>query len=124
MPDFEALAQDIQHQASCCVGAATREAWLFHKFFKTSVLVAKKTCELLERESLLPLGGHQKYLLWAPHFLKVYPKQSLGCLAVGASAGAINRKTHRKWVWAFINAVANLVDIAVSLLTMQGRCRL
>ena len=35
--------------------------------------------------------------------MKVYPKQSLGCSAVGASAGAVNPKTHRKWVWAFID---------------------
>jgi hypothetical protein len=35
-------------------------------------------------------------------------------LAVGASAGAVDPKTHRKWVWAFIDAVANLVDVVVS----------
>ncbi len=35
-------------------------------------------------------------------------------MAVGASAGALNPKTHHKWVWAFIVAVANLVDIVVS----------
>jgi hypothetical protein len=46
--------------------------------------------------------------------MKVYPKQSPGCSAVGASAGAVNPKTHRKWVWAFIDAVANLDDIVVS----------
>ncbi len=46
--------------------------------------------------------------------MKVYPKQSPGCSAVGASAGAVDPKTHRKWVWAFIDAVANLVDIVVS----------
>ncbi len=46
--------------------------------------------------------------------MKVYPKQSPGCLAVGKSAGAVDPKTHRKWVWAFIDAVANLVDIVVS----------
>ncbi len=44
--------------------------------------------------------------------MKVYPKQSPGCLAVGADA--VDPKTHRKWVWAFIDAIANLVDIVVS----------
>ncbi len=29
---------------------------------------------------------------------------SPGCSAVGASAGAVDPKTHRKWVWAFIDA--------------------
>ena len=46
--------------------------------------------------------------------MKVYPKQSSGCLAVGTSAGAVDPKTHRKWVWAFIDAIAELVDVVVS----------
>jgi hypothetical protein len=46
--------------------------------------------------------------------MKVYPKQSPGCSAVGASTGAVDPKTHRKWVWVFIDAVANLVDMVVS----------
>ena len=46
--------------------------------------------------------------------MKVYPKQSLGCLAVGTSSGAVDPKTHHKWVWAFIDAVTNLVDVVVS----------
>jgi hypothetical protein len=43
--------------------------------------------------------------------MKVYPKQSPGCLAVGTSAGAVDPKTDRKWVWVFIDAVANLDDV-------------
>ena len=54
------------------------------------------------------------FLLWALHFMKVYSKQSPGCSAVGVSAGAVDPKTHRKWVWAFINAVANLVNVVVN----------
>jgi hypothetical protein len=45
--------------------------------------------------------------------MKEYPKQSPGCSAVGTSAGAVSPKTNRKWVWAFIDAVANLVDVVV-----------
>jgi hypothetical protein len=42
--------------------------------------------------------------------MKVHPMQSLGCLT-----GAVDPKTHHKcWVWAFIDAVANLVDVVVS----------
>jgi hypothetical protein len=42
--------------------------------------------------------------------MKVHPMQSPGCLT-----GAVDPKTHRKcWVWAFIDAVANLVDVVVS----------
>jgi hypothetical protein len=93
---------------------ATTEARHFHEFFGTSVLIVEKTWELLKRDSLLPVGGRPKHLLWALHFMKVYPKQSPGCSAVGASTGAVDPKTHRKWVWAFIDAVANLVDTVVS----------
>ena len=82
-----------------------------------------KNWALLERDSLFPEGGRPKHLLWAFHFMKVYPKQSPGCSAVGASAGAVDPKTHRKWVWAFIYAVANLVDVVVSKITVWGPVR-
>jgi hypothetical protein len=81
-----------------------------------SVKVVKILWDLLIRDNLRPKKSHSKHLLWALHFLKVYPKQSLGCLAVGTSASAVDPKTHRKWVWPFINTIANLVDIVVSLL--------
>ncbi len=48
------------------------------------------------------------------YFMKVYPKKGPGCWVVCASAGAVNSKTHRKWVWAFIKAIAKLVDVVVS----------
>ena len=55
--------------------------------------------------------------------MKVYPKQSPGFSAVGASAGAVDPKTHRKWVWAFIDAVPNLDDVVVSKITVWGPVR-
>jgi hypothetical protein len=76
------------------------------------VLVFKKVWELLERDSLLPEGGRR------PSFYEGVPKQSPGCSAVGASAGDVNPKTHRKWVWAFIDAIANLDDVVVSNLSV------
>jgi hypothetical protein len=119
MPDFEALARDIQNRVSHRVDVATTETRHFCEFFGSSVLVVEKVWELLERDSLLPEGCRQKHLLWAHHFMKVYPKQSPGCSAVGASAGAVDPKTHRKWVWAFIDVVANLVDVVVSNLSVR-----
>jgi hypothetical protein len=56
--------------------------------------------------------------------MKVYPKQGPGCSVVGASAGTVDPKTHRKWVWAFINAIANLVDVVVNKMAMLGWCGL
>jgi hypothetical protein len=43
MPDFEALARDIQNRASCRGGAATTETRHFREFFGTSVLVVGGT---------------------------------------------------------------------------------
>jgi hypothetical protein len=37
-------------------------------------------------------------------------------LVVGASAGTVDQKIHRKWVWAYIEAMAELVNMAESLL--------
>jgi hypothetical protein len=39
-----------------------------------------------------------------------------GCSVVGTSAGAVDLKTHCKWVWAYVEAIAKLVDMVVSLL--------
>jgi hypothetical protein len=35
---------------------------------------------------------------------------------VGASHGAVDLKIHRKWVWAFIEAISELLDLVVSFL--------
>jgi len=78
MPDFKALARDIQNRASRHVGAATMETRHFREFFGTSVLVVKKTWEFLERDSLLPEGGHPKHLLWALHFYEGIPQAEPG----------------------------------------------
>jgi hypothetical protein len=95
-----------------------KEARLFHEFFGISVRVVKILWELVVQDKLRPRGGHPEHLLWALYFIKVYPKQGPGCSVVGASAGAIDPKTHRKWVWAYIEAIAVLVDVVVSLLAM------
>jgi hypothetical protein len=118
MPDFEALARDIQNRVSCCVGAARMETRHFREFFGTSVLIVERVWASLDRDFLLPEDGCPKHLLRAIHFMKGYPKQSPGCSAVGASAGAVDLKTHRKWVYAFINAAANLIDVVVSKITL------
>ncbi len=43
MPDFKALARDIQNQASHHVGVVTMGTRHFREFFGTSVLIIKKT---------------------------------------------------------------------------------
>jgi hypothetical protein len=58
------------------------------------MLVTEKIWELLKRDSLLPKKSHPKHLLWTQYFLKVHSKQRPGCLAIAASSGTINPKTH------------------------------
>ena len=94
------------------------EAQHFCKFFGTSVRVLEILWKLVVCNKLQPRGGCPEHLLWMLYFLKKYPKQGPGCLVVGASASTVNPKTHRKWVWAYIEAIAKLVDVVVSLLPM------
>jgi hypothetical protein len=116
LPDFKALARDIQNRGARRIGTDLMEARHFREFFGTSVVVVEKVWELLERDSLLPEGSDPKHLLWALHFMKVYPKQGPGCAVAGAFHGAIDPKTHHKWVWAFMYAIAELLDVVVSTL--------
>jgi hypothetical protein len=34
------------------------------------------------------------------------------------SAGTVDLKTHCKWVWAYVEAIAELMDLVMSLLAM------
>jgi hypothetical protein len=115
IPDFRGIARCLMNCPSrrdgCWSSTVTR---LFREFFGTSERVVELVWELVVRDELRPRCGRPKHLLWALHFLKVYPKQGPGCVFVGASYGAVDTKTHRKCVWAFIDAIAELVDVVVS----------
>ncbi len=62
------------------------------------------------------LRTEPKHLLWTLYFLKVYPREGPGCAAVGGSRGAVDPKTMRKWVWLFLERIAELADEVVSSL--------
>ena len=113
--DFMSDARDIMNKSPRPNAAASTEIRAFRETFGTSLPIVSMVWSMLWEEDVLPEGGHPKHLLWALHFLKVYPLQAPGCAAVGASGGAVGPKTHRKWVWAFIDAIAELVDEVVSL---------
>jgi hypothetical protein len=116
LPDFPVIARDIQNRAKCCAGSGSTEARLFREFFEMSVRVVELLWKLIVQGNHLPDNGRPEHLMWCLHFLKVYPKQGLGCAAVGGSKrGAINPRTHQKWVWKFIEAVAKLVDIVARI---------
>jgi hypothetical protein len=116
LQNFVDIARNIQNQASCCVGSELKEARLLREFFGTSIRIVNILLKLVLWDKLRPMGGCPEHLLWALYFMKVYPKQGPGCLVVGASAGAVDPKTHRKWVWVYVKAIAELVDVVVSLL--------
>ena len=103
-PDFMPITRDIMNKVPWCPdAAASTEICAFRETFGTSLLVVSKVWSMLLEEDVLPEGGRPKHLLWALHFLKVYPLQAPGCAAVGESGGAVDPKTHHKWVWAFID---------------------
>ncbi len=92
MPDARQIMRRFPRRAD--VDAAPTEYCAFCETFGTSLLVVEKVWCLLVQESVLPHKGLPKHLLWAIHFLKVYPLQGPGCATVGDSGGAIDPKTH------------------------------
>jgi hypothetical protein len=73
---------------------------------------------MLGKDGLRPKKSKPRHLLWTLYFLKVYPREAPGCSAVGGSKGAIDPKTFRKWVWLFIERIAELADEVVSIFDM------
>jgi hypothetical protein len=108
-------ARGIQNRMSHCIGMAGMEDHHLCIFFGTNMSIVSTVWDMLVANGLRPKKSRPKHLLWAIYFLKNYPKQSLGCLVVSASTGAANPKTMRKWVWQFIENIADLADKVVSL---------
>jgi hypothetical protein len=123
LPDFPAIAREIQNRAKHRVGSGSTEAPLFREFFGTSVRIVEILWNLIIQGDHLPDNRHPKHLMWCLHFLKVYPKQGPGCATVGESErDAVNPRTHRKWVWKFIEAVAELVKIVARIFVFFSYC--
>ncbi len=121
--DFMPDARDIMNKSPRPDAAASTEIRAFRETFGISLPIVSMVWSMLWEEGVVPEGGRPKHLLWALHFLKVYPLQAPGCAAVGGSASAVDAKTHKKWVWAFIDAFAELVDEVVSKITVWGPVR-
>jgi hypothetical protein len=107
--------QDIMNWFPCLNAAPSTKTYAFHETFGTSPHLVESLWFLINQEDLQPVSSCPKHLLWALHFMKVYPKQALGCAAVGMSGGVIDLKTHQKWIWAYVKVVPKLVDKVVSL---------
>ena len=112
--DFLLAGKDIQNKAGRPIGSAGTEDRHFREFFGAGPFVVSQLWNLLARHDLIPPEGELWHLLWTLHFLKAYPKQATVCSTVGGSAGAIDPKTLRKYMWPLIRAVADLEPDVVS----------
>jgi hypothetical protein len=111
-------ARDIQNRTSRFVGTAAIEDRQFRGLFGACIEIVLKVWLMLGEGGLRPKKSKPKHLLWTLYFLKVYPSEAPGCSAVGGSKGAIDPKTLRKWVWLFIECIAELADDVVSIFVM------
>ena len=103
-------ARDIQNRTSQSVGTAAMEDRWFRSLFGVRIKIVQKVWLLLWEDGLCPKESKSNHLLWTLYFLKVYPREAPSCSAVGGSKGAINPKTLWKWVWLFIERIAELAD--------------
>jgi hypothetical protein len=113
-------AQDIQNRTSRSVGTAAMEDRRFRGLFGARIEIVLKVWSMLWEDGLRPEKSKPKHLLWTLYFLKVYPREAPGCSAVGGSKGAVDPKTLRKWVWLFIERIAELADEVVSIFCRAG----
>jgi hypothetical protein len=123
LSNFPAIARDIQNRAKHRIGSGLTEARLFCVFFGTSVRIVEILWNLIIQGDHLPDDRRPEHLMWCLHFLKVYLKQGPECATIsGSERGAVNPRTHRKWVWKFIEAVAELVDIVARIFVFFSYC--
>ena len=113
-------ALDIQNRTSRSVGTAAMEDRRFRGLFGACIEIVLKVWLMLGEGGLRPEKSKPKHLLWMLYFLKVYQREAPGCSAVGGSKGAIDPKTLRKWVWLFIERIAELADEVVSIFWRAG----
>ena len=117
LPDFMSPARVIMNRPPREKYSLAIKALIFRELFGTKLEVVENVWFLLDELELHPKGGLPKHLLWAFHFMKAYPLEAQGCSAVGGSGGAVDPKTYRKWVWAYIEAISDLELEVVSLLS-------
>ena len=112
--DFICAGRDIQNRSARRVSSDATEARLFREHFGSSPAVVSILWHRLDEHALLPPRCQIWHLLWALYFFKVYPKQGTACCVAGGPTGAVDPKTFRKWVWAFIECISSLEAEVVS----------
>ena len=68
LPDFLAIARNIQNRAKHRIGSGSMEARLFREFFGTSVRVVELIWKLILQGKHLPDDGRPKHLHWCLYF--------------------------------------------------------
>ena len=88
----------------------------FREFFGASSVVVAIFLRVLSEHDLIPEGGKIVHIPWTLHVCSAYPKEGHERALSGGSGGAVDPKTHRKFVWEFIYAIAEAESIKVSVL--------
>ena len=79
----------------------------------TSYVVASELWNLIQPSTKEELeDAHPKHLLWALLMLKCYCTMPVLTRVVGG----VDKKTFRKWAWAFVFAISDLKNRVVSIL--------
>ena len=86
---------------------------LFRGVFGASTMAIAIVWNLLVGQGTVPEGGKPSHLLWELFFIKTYANEE-----VLSSTFGTDKKTSRKWVWLFLEAIADLEEQVVSLFMM------
>ena len=113
---FHRAVREIMNQAGRRVGTAAMEDRRSRSLFGALFEIVHMVWDMLGEGSLHPEKNKPKHLLWTLYFLKVYPREGLGCTAIGMSRGAVDPSTMYKWVWLFLERITKLADEVVSSL--------
>ena len=120
--DFLMLGRELQNKRGPPGSWASAERD-FREFFGASCVVVAILWRMLDEHEFIPEGGEIVHLLWTLHFFRVYPKTGHACAVAGGLGGNIDPKTHRKYIWQFIYAIAAAESIVVSSLLPLPCCR-
>ena len=110
--DILSAGRDMMNRSKAKMGSYAEEDRRFREMFGVGPLVALTAWSMLTTLGLLPDGGTLIRYLWALCFMKVYAKQGPMCVL----CGGVDHKTLKKWVKAFVMALADLESHVVRLI--------
>ena len=95
---FGALARDVLY-----TGRSLRR---FKATFGVTPLLCSVLWNWMDDDQKLPEGASPIHLLWTLMFLKLYDTEDVLSLICRCDP-----KTHRKWVWLMLSAIASIDDV-------------